>query len=489
MSPRELVSLARESHLLSEKLTGGTPHDTMRARLSVHVRKYGAQSTFVRTKRGRFYLRARVRPDDVYEAPPLRAPLPAEKVLVFPSDWLDRHGRFQGIVQRWKKKAHLMLRPTVCSYLDRLEAEQTDERKQVLSYVMVTRGSKILAFTRGNYSTAAEYLRGSLCVGFGGHVSESDSTLFNRDDLGLVDSAVRELNEELKLPEKDVARLRSRRGLKIVGLLNDDSSSVGRRHFAFLLHYKVSGDPQWDMPAGGEKSVTQLGWLDLNSQNIDLSRFEYWSQLCLRIFFDSLVREQPSFVVSRAKPLRPPHILCVAGELGSGKSEATKVLRKEFGYAVVNSGQVLAALMGVPAVPKTNRQTFQQMAWEFINQSQGPSRLASAIWKAVRESAADRVLVDGIRQRSTLSQLRMIAAPMKVGLIFVYTPPDVAYRFYSARSRRKLTIHDFLQVRDAPVEAEVRYLIADSDAVIYNWTGRLRYQKAIRKLMERARIQ
>src|SRR2546422_6419167 len=31
-----------------------------------------------------------------------------------------------------------------------------------------------------------------------------------------------------------------------VGALNDDSSPVGRRHFAFILRYEASDDPAWD---------------------------------------------------------------------------------------------------------------------------------------------------------------------------------------------------------------------------------------------------
>lgn len=239
-----------------------------------------------------------------------------------------------------------------------------------------------------------------------------------------------------------------------------------------------------ETPLGGEQSVTQLHWLDLNSKNVELSQFEYWSQLCLRVFFRSFVRGQPTFVIARSKPLKPPHVLCIAGEIGSGKSEATEVLRNECGYTEINSGRVLAGLMRLPPVPQTSRQRFQEAAWKFISQVGAPERLAKAIWKTVQQADSRKVLVDGIRQRVTLLALKRLAAPTRVGLLYVYTPPDLAYAFYASRDRRPtIKIYDFLRIRDASVEADVKRLIRDADAVVYNWTGRIQYQAVIRALM------
>ncbi len=251
MSASELMALARERRLFSDRIAAKTPHNTMRARLSVHVRRHGQNSIFVRTGPGHFFLRKLVDPTKIFETRPLRAPLPAERVLASPTEWLDQRGRFQGIRTVYKGLANDLLRQSICTYMERLDAERSDSFKQILTYVMVTRGSRILAFRRGSYSSVEDYLRGSLCVGFGGHVSESDSTLFNRSDLGLADSAVRELTEELRLPAAERLRLEARQGLNLVGVLNDDSSAVGRRHFAFLFRYEVSDDPKWETPFGG----------------------------------------------------------------------------------------------------------------------------------------------------------------------------------------------------------------------------------------------
>jgi hypothetical protein len=45
------------------------------------------------------------------------------------------------------------------------------------------------------------------------------------------------------------------------------------------------------------------------------------------------------------------------------------------------------------------------------------------------------------------------------------------------------SIADFLAARGARVESEVQGLIADADAVLYNWTGTLEYRNTIRQMM------
>jgi 8-oxo-dGTP pyrophosphatase MutT (NUDIX family) len=343
----------------------------------------------------------------------------------------------------------------------------------------------LLAFKRGTYNRVEDFLRGSQCVGFGGHVAESDLTLFNKTDLGLIDSAARELFEELQIPKPDRERVYTRDALKVIGALNDDSSAAGRRHFAFVLNYEVSGDPQWQRPERNEKSITQLRWLEPERDPILLWQFEYWSQLVLREFYPDAIKAQPAFEIRRKRPLTPPHLLCVLGSVGSGKSEATNVLRREFGYSEINSGQVLAQLLDIPPVPETPREKFQALAFKFITRADGPARLAAAIWKAAITAANPRLLVDGIRQMSTLRELNSLAdkRKMRVGKLFVHTPPDVAYSFYQGRSGVNLDIHDFLKLREAPVEREVYGMIGTADAVLYNWAGKPMYQAAVRRLM------
>jgi predicted NUDIX family phosphoesterase len=487
MSAKELVNLGIEDKVFSDNRAGLTPAQTMKAKLSVHIRRHGAASPFVRTKPGHFFLRRLLDPTQpIYEAPPLNPPAPTERVLVFPASTLDRIGRFQGISLSWRRYQGALLKHPPCGYLDRIPAEQDDHNKQVLTYILVTRGAKLLAFKRGTFNRVEDFLRGSHCVGFGGHIAESDLTLFNTADLGLFDSAIRELSEELLLPNLDVERLSRREGLTLVGVLNDDSSPAGRRHFAFLFRYEVSEDAQWNRPERNEKSITQLRWLEPNEGNVSLRQFEYWSQLALRSFYPTSVHVEPAFLVRRRRPFIPPHVLCVIGPVGSGKSEATSILREEFEYLEINSGRILAQLLGIPPVPETSREEIQRRGMEFITEPSGPTTLAAAIWREIAAAHQQRILVDGIRQAATLRVLASLADShgMRFAKLFVHTPPDVAYRFYKSRSESPLRIQEFLKLREADVEREVYSMIGSADAVLYNWAGKPMYRNAVRGLMK-----
>lgn len=485
MAARELVNDAIAQKMLE---TGGrTPWQTMKAKLSVDIRCRGPASPFVRTAPGRFHLRRLLdSSDEVFEAERLTPPPSRERVLAFRSASLDICHRFQGISRDASSRLSTLL-GDYGVHMDRLIAEQDDDHKQVLTYIMVTRGDQILRYQRGSYNRVEDSLRGLACVGFGGHVRAEDHDLTSVEDYGVRRSAARELREELTLPEGDARRLEVLEGLEVLGVLNDDSSPVGRRHFAVLFRYEVADSHSWDEPKRGEKSITQLRWLDVRSDDVSLERFEYWSQLCLREFYGPLVQGRPTYLIRRRRPLRPPHILCVLGEIGSGKTETTKQLTHDFGYAEVNSGAAVAELLGRdPITPprEDERLAFQEEARAFIRSPDGPTRLAEAIWERAVATGADRVLVDGIRQQATLDALRARASGHSIGLLYVYTPPDVAFDFYRARRGRSTTIHDFVAVREAEVEIEVRDLISHADAVLYNWAGKRNFRAMVRTLMK-----
>lgn len=485
MKPRQIVDAAKDEGLFSDKLSGKTPAQTMKSKLTVDVLRHGVSSRFIRTAPNTFFLRdLAASPLQTYTAARQTPSGADEHVLAFPTENLDDVGRFQGITRSWRRPLKQLLSAGI-DQIDRMVAEQSEDHKQLLTYILVTRGTQLLCFRRGTFNRVEDYLRGSLCVGFGGHVSEADRTVYNWHDLKEIvyENAFRELCEELRLPEEDRKRLKEGNGLQVLGLLNDDSSSTGRKHLAVLLQYEVSSSDRWDRPTKGEKSINQLSWLDLESLDDNLRDFEYWSQLCLAEFFKRAIRTQPSFLIRRKMPFKGRHILCIIGGIGSGKSAATKILTAEFDYSEVNSGKVMAALLHIPAVPQTPRAEFQTKAWSFISSPDGPSRLASALAEAA-DQASGRVLIDGIRQRETIEALKQLAGPVKIALLFVYTPPHIAYQFYEERSGGRMSISTFLELHNAPVETDVKKLIADADAILYNWTGRLSYEQAVRKLME-----
>lgn len=162
MRPNEIVSAAVKMQLFSDRRAGKTPHQTMKSKLSVDVRRKRGQSDFVRTAPGLFYLRHLLNGSHIeYRARPLSKPRTGEKILAFDSGWLPERARFQGVSKHWRRLFDRLLRPSICELVNRMDAELSDTHKQVLTYIMVTRRGAVLAYKRGNYNRAEDFLRGS----------------------------------------------------------------------------------------------------------------------------------------------------------------------------------------------------------------------------------------------------------------------------------------------------------------------------------------
>src|ERR1022692_65657 len=486
MKPVDIWNYGYNNGFFSDKIAGETPWQTLKSKLSVHVRKYGSDSVFVRTSAGHFYLRELLGDQwELYEADPWLPSPSDERVVTVPSSILDSLDRFQGLVDPSVAVHDAVLCSEALRPMDRRTAELSDSDKQVLVYILVRRPGQILAYRRGTFSLTDRMLIGHDCVGFGGHVNDGDVDLFSDDLVGVRGAVIRELLEELTMPSADRDRLTIGEGFAVIGYLNDDSSDVGRRHFAVVVEYWVASPEEWDRPVRGEESIAKVRWLPTGSGVTNAEHFEYWSQLVLRKFFPKMLKNEASFRVAKRRLLLPPHWLVVAGEVGSGKTEACNLLQNEFGYHEVKTGLLMARLLDLPPIPETARESFQRAAGKFISEPLGVDRLVRAIEAAARDApgGAGRVLIDGVRQMETLDRLRDLDRSRKVGLLYVDTPFDVAFKFYRTREAPGASIHDFLRVRYAPGEEDVQNLVARADAVINNWFGRKQYLDALRRLM------
>jgi predicted NUDIX family phosphoesterase len=492
LTARALVDYGLEDELFPAAGLSNTPQKSMQARLSMDILN-NEQSVFIRTGRGRFYLRELLERQDpdapgalrVYRAA-RRAPVPStETVLTIPKRAYEGFLNYQGIGNTEPPSPFAHLSNSDVAYLPRSVAEIDDRFKQVITYTVIQYQSKILTFRRGLYNRAAKFLRGAQCVGFGGHVAEDDRDLFSYDDLGIRQNAAREISEELMLPDGRRPQIEPE-NLEFLGVLNDDSSDVGVRHMAVVLRYWVDDWTQWKSVGRGEASINRIRWLDTLKDSIHLAEFEYWSQLVLRSFFKSSMEMVPSYKIQRRASFRGPHVLCVVGSIGSGKSATSNLLRQQFGYSAVNSGQVLARLMNIAPIPETPRDVFQAAAEEFIVRPDGPTILGRALAEAASKSGADRVLIDGIRHPETLDVLKQHAS-LPVALLYVYTPPDVAYEMYRFREGHReeaISFPDFVRLYTAPVEAKIRYMTGEADVITFNWLGLEAYENALIHLME-----
>jgi predicted NUDIX family phosphoesterase len=112
-------------------------------------------------------------------------------------------------------------------FVERRKAEQDSSWKQIIPYVVVTRGDSLLLLERTKRQGEAR-LHGKLSIGVGGHINPIDGDGAVADvDVDVLDAGCRrELEEEIAI--------RSPYTLQAVGVINDDASDVGSVHFGLV---------------------------------------------------------------------------------------------------------------------------------------------------------------------------------------------------------------------------------------------------------------
>ena len=502
LSAREIVERGIERGLFGDHVLGLTPEKSMQARLSLDIKHLRAASRFMRVARGRFLLRghrseaqkleesAASSIEYIAEARKLR--MPAEQVLCVPEGHYHDILTFQGIDGEYHDILSKLFKGV--AYINRSEAENRNDAKQFITYVLVQCGHRLLSFRRSHISRAAEFLRGSKCIGFGGHVSDADRDIFSSADHGIESCARRELSEELSVGQPGDDRFAPARiqtslfrdaPIECLGVLNDDSSEVGRRHVAVVYRLWVNDWQVGQLIHKGESSVKSLQWIDLTKNKIDITEYEYWSQLCLRRVLPSSIISEPVIKHLNFRALRRARALVIAGRIGSGKSETSQFLAKRLNAGVISSGNELQQLMQAPRLQEIGRVEFQRRAEEFIRTPRGPELLARRIAEAAAAMPESRIVIDGIRQPETYDALS-VSMEGQTTLIYVNTPPDIAYEMYRLRessSTLDVTYRDFLKVYDAPVENDLPTLGRLAHTYIYNFLGVDALRRSLDKLV------
>lgn len=191
-----------------------------------------------------------------------------ELVLVFPRQLLNQLGDFQGIQLDAARYIGSILDGGQTRFMPRSQAEENPEFKQIIPYVLIRQGDRWLHYVRGKGSGEKRLVaKGS--IGVGGHINPEDQSLFDsgRD---FYDRAVqRELHEELHTD----GEFRTR----IVALLNDDSTPVGRVHLGVVHVCELTVENI----SRGEASLTELRFLPLEELQARKEQLETWSQFCL----------------------------------------------------------------------------------------------------------------------------------------------------------------------------------------------------------------
>jgi predicted NUDIX family phosphoesterase len=198
---------------------------------------------------------------------------PNENVLVIRRKLFDELGSFQRLNFEPEKYLKAILSRGSNFFIPRAEAESDPAYKQIIPYALVVFEKKVLHYVRGK-KAGEQRLVAKGSIGIGGHMNETDESLFAMDEQGYRAGVEREVNEEIKIDTSFEDR--------IVALLNDDSTEVGRVHLGIVHIFKLK-EPRVQKR---EAMITGLTFLTKEELMARRESLETWSQICL----DSLER-------------------------------------------------------------------------------------------------------------------------------------------------------------------------------------------------------
>ena len=198
---------------------------------------------------------------------------PHENILVVRRDLVDQLGSFHGLNFEPQKYLSALLSRGNNFFLPRAQAENDPTHKQLIPYVLLVFADKVLYYVRGK-KAGEQRLVAKGSIGIGGHMNESDESLFAWDEAAYRAGVEREVNEEIKIDTKFEDR--------IVALLNDDTTDVGRVHLGIVHIFKLA-EPKVEKR---EAMITGLAFLTKEELVSRCESLESWSRICV----DSLER-------------------------------------------------------------------------------------------------------------------------------------------------------------------------------------------------------
>jgi predicted NUDIX family phosphoesterase len=197
---------------------------------------------------------------------------PNENVLVVRRSLFDQLGSFHGLNFEPQRYLDAILARGNNYFLARATAETDPTHKQIIPYALLACGDRVLHYVRGKRAGEQRLVaKGS--IGIGGHMNDEDDSLLawvpERAEKSYRAAVEREVNEEVEIatPFED----------RIVALLNDDTTEVGRVHLGVVHVFQLEESKVQKR----EAMITNLAFLTKSELLERRESLETWSQICV----------------------------------------------------------------------------------------------------------------------------------------------------------------------------------------------------------------
>ncbi|MDR0327841.1 MAG: phosphoesterase [Planctomycetaceae bacterium] len=194
-----------------------------------------------------------------------------ERVLVVPTQIFHTIGYFQGFCTEADRYRDVLLDAKNVQFRLRSEVETDPGFKQLIPYMIFCHTDssgniRIFQYVRGK-GMGESRLHQKRSIGIGGHISDADIDQHSGDVYR--DGMLRELHEEVVLHTTFTETC--------VGLINDDSTEVGRVHLG-IVHRLDVAEPK---VISNEPDLIESGFMPLAELRNCREQMEPWSSISL----------------------------------------------------------------------------------------------------------------------------------------------------------------------------------------------------------------
>src|SRR5450432_410134 len=187
-----------------------------------------------------------------------------ENILVVRRRLFDELGAFQGLNFEPRRYLDAILSRGNNFFLPRSKAETDPTHKQIIPYVLISCAGRVLYYVRGK-KAGEQRLVAKGSIGIGGHMNDTDESLFAWDENAYRAGVEREVNEEVKIETTFEDR--------IVALLNDDTTEVGRVHLGIVHVFRLAEQKVQKR----EAMITNMAFLTKEDLLSSRESLETWS--------------------------------------------------------------------------------------------------------------------------------------------------------------------------------------------------------------------
>lgn len=188
-------------------------------------------------------------------------------MLVVPRAAFEAVGAFNGVRLNAQDYLNAFFGNGVAHYMDRDEAEQNPQFKQIIAYAIFCHEGRVLAYAR-TAKGGESRLHDKWSLGIGGHINPIDGLADNLDTY--LAGVEREIREEIAFSGTATQH--------IYAVINDDTNEVGSVHLGIVHRFELDSAEVQPL----EKKLADLKFCTLEELSGPLyDKLETWSAICV----------------------------------------------------------------------------------------------------------------------------------------------------------------------------------------------------------------